>query len=304
MKITDKTRKNIIQIFKSEGVKWTGKLNDVDFLSRIYDLDALPSTDGRYKTAKWDISTHRVSFPEDWREDWIFGDQRFDLHHCPDEDFLRFLCETIDPIVRPDQKETDLLLREFNRALGEDGLQIVKVKTAFGNIRYQGKGITPSTIDALLEIQETVSKLDWGYVDRELIRIRNSIEKDPELAIGTAKELVESVSKTILTERGRAPTGKEDLPKLVQAALQALGLPDVSQEEKRTKETARKILGALATLVLSTAELRNLRGTGHGKHGRTVASDSRYAALAVNAAATVTLFLVQAHTAEGSPDTS
>ena len=302
MKITDRTRKNIIQIFKSEGVKWTGKLNDVDFLSRIYDLDDLPSTDARYNTAKWDISTHRVSFPGDWSEDWIFGDKRFDLHHCPDEDFLRFLCETIDPNVRPDQKETDLLLREFNRALGEDGLQILKVKTPFGNIRYQGKGITPNTIDALLEIQETVSKLDWDYVDREIIRIRNSMEKDPELAIGTAKELVESVCKTILKERGKPSTRKEELPKLMRETLQVLGPLGRSREEGRTKETVTKILGALATLVHSTAELRNLQGTGHGKDGRTTASDSRYAALAVNAAAAVTLFLVQAHTANDVHD--
>lgn len=297
MKITDRTRKNIIQIFKSEGVKWTGNLNDVDFLSRIYDLDALPSTDARYKTAKWDISTHRVSFPSDWREDWVFGDPRFDLHHCPDEDFLRFLGETIDPAVRPDQKEADLLLQEFNRALGEDGIQIVKATTPFGNVRYQAKPTTSNTV-ALPEIQETVAKLNWGYVDRELTRIRDSIEKDPELAIGTAKELVESVSKTILTERGKTPTGKEDLPKLVRTTLQALALLGASQEEKRTNDAAKKILGALATLVQSTAELRNLRGTGHGKHGQTVALDSKYAALAVNAASTVTLFLVQAHTAQ------
>ncbi len=298
MKITDRTRKNIIQIFKSEGVKWFGKLNDVIFLSRIYDLDALPSTDARYKTATWDISTHRVSFPGDWPEDWVFGDPRFNLHNCPDEEFLRFLCETIDPAVRPEGKETDLLLQEFNRELGEDGIQIVKMKTPFGNFRYQGKGITPSTIDALLEIREAVSKLNWGYVDREIIRIRNSMEDDPELAIGTAKELVESVLKTILTERGDAPKGNEDLPKLVQKTLQSLGLLGASQEGKKTRETTRKILGALATLVQSTAELRNLHGTGHGKHGRTAASDSRYASLAVNAAATVTLFLVQAHTAK------
>ena len=90
----------------------------------------------------------------------------------------------------------------------------------------------------------------------------------------------------------------EDLPKLVQKTLHSLGLLGASQEGKKTNETTRKILGALATLVQSTAELRNLHGTGHGKDGRTAASDSRYASLAVNGAATVTLFLVQVHTAK------
>lgn len=297
MKITDRTRKNIIQIFKSESIKWQGKLNDVDFLSRIYDLDSMPSTDSRYKTATADISTHRVSFPEDWSENWVFGDARFNLHACPDEEFLRFLCETLDPAVRP-EADTNLLLPEFNRELGEDGVQILKVKTKFGNIRYQAKGITPSTIDALREVREATSKLNWGYADREIIRITNSMEEDPDLAIGNAKELVETVSKTILNERGEAPKGNEDLPKLVQKTLLTLGIVGSPQEEKKTKETTKKILGALATLVQSIGELRNLHGTGHGKDARTAASDPRYASLTVNAAATITLFLVQAHTAK------
>ncbi len=295
MPISDRTRRNIIQIFKSEAIKWSGKLSDVDFLSRLYDLEALPSTDPRYNDAKWDIFTHTVSFPSDWTSDWIFGDKRFDLQHCPDEEFLRFLCETIDPTVRPNQKEADLLLEEFNRALGDDGVQIVATKTKFGNIRYQGKGITPSTIDAVFNLQETISGLKWENVDRQIIRIRTSIEEDPELAIGTAKELVESVCKTILSQQGNPAKGNEDLPKLVHTVLRELGLLTSSKEDAKTQETLRKLLGALSVLVQGTAELRNLYGTGHGRDAKTILSDSKYATLAANSAATIALFPLQAY---------
>ena len=149
MPITERTRRNIIQLFKSESIKWAGTMNEVDFLSRLYDLDALPSTDPRYNTAKWDIQTHTISFPGDWSDAWIFGDPRFDLHNCSDGEFLRFMAETIDPVVRPDRDQSTKMLEEFNRHLGEDGYQIVEMKTKFGNLRYVGKGITPNTSDTL-----------------------------------------------------------------------------------------------------------------------------------------------------------
>jgi hypothetical protein len=50
---------------------------------------------------------------------------------------------------------------------------------------------------------------------RDLIeRIEGAIDNDPALAIGTAKELVESCCKTILAERQALPGGKPELPQL------------------------------------------------------------------------------------------
>ncbi|WP_204250221.1 hypothetical protein [Mycobacterium goodii] len=37
-----------------------------EFLARIYDLDPMPSTDARYKSAVGDSRQHRVNNPEDW----------------------------------------------------------------------------------------------------------------------------------------------------------------------------------------------------------------------------------------------
>jgi hypothetical protein len=294
--ISEKTRRNVIQIFKSNNIKWSGKLNDVEFLSRLYDLETLPSTDSRYKDAKWDISTHRVSFPEDWLSDWIFGDKRFDLHHCPDDEFLRFICETIDPNVRPDRQETNDLLEEFNRALAEDSVRIEATKTKFGVSKYEGKGITPTTISGVNQLEESISALSWEYVERQINRMRTSIEKDPELSIGTAKELVESICKTILAQGGNPPKGKDDLPKLIQNTLRQLGILDTHRkDDAKTQDTVRKLLASLSTLVQSAAELRNLHGTGHGKDARTALSSSKYATLAVNSAATIAMFLLQAY---------
>ena len=48
-------RQNIVDGLRLEGVQWQGSLNDVEFLSRLYDLDQLHSTDRRYTDAAGDI---------------------------------------------------------------------------------------------------------------------------------------------------------------------------------------------------------------------------------------------------------
>jgi hypothetical protein len=50
--ITALTRREIFDYIRTEGGPWWGRLDEVDFLSRVYDLDALPSRDYRFKTAR------------------------------------------------------------------------------------------------------------------------------------------------------------------------------------------------------------------------------------------------------------
>lgn len=84
-------RRSIVDGLRLGGARWQGQLNDVEFLSRIYDLKALPSTDSRFTDASGDIWQHAVS-DEDWDVDWVFFDKRFNLLNGSSEPFLRFLC--------------------------------------------------------------------------------------------------------------------------------------------------------------------------------------------------------------------
>lgn len=54
--------------------------------------------------------------------------------------------------------------------------------------------------------------------------MRSSIDNDPALAIGTAKELVESVCKTILHDRQIKYASDADVGVLVKEVRKALGL--------------------------------------------------------------------------------
>jgi hypothetical protein len=104
----------------------------------------------------------------------------------------------INPLVRPDQTDQENLLELFNQQLGEDGYRIVKTESKFGNIRYRPEGLVPSTVEALDELRNLSDLLGSDHLQNELTRIFSGIQSDPESAIGTAKELLETMSKTIL----------------------------------------------------------------------------------------------------------
>jgi hypothetical protein len=293
MPISETTRNKIIRTIIEESISWSGSLNDVEFLSRIYDLDKLPSLDHRYEDAKGDIWQHRVN-NDDWPSDWIFKDERFDLLHCPDYEFTRFLCEMLNPKVRP-VVEAQKLLGFFNKNLEPEGYRIVQKLTEFGNIRYEASGILAKTIGAVDQVKDIAEKLNSRHLQMEIVRMTNAIDRDPELAIGTAKEFVETICKTILKEKNRTFKADEDLHKLVFMAIDEVKPLSLPGSNEKVDKLIQRIIGNMNSLTQCIAELRNLHGTGHGKDVRAVTLEPRHAALAVNAATTLVLFLYQSY---------
>jgi hypothetical protein len=104
--ITEITRRAIIDQIIGSGLSWSGRLPENDFLARIYNLRELPSTDYRYDSAAADIQQHRISW-HDWPDDWVFYDDRFNILHGSDDNFMRFLAEMLHPVVRPNDWHTN-----------------------------------------------------------------------------------------------------------------------------------------------------------------------------------------------------
>ena len=107
------------------------------------------------------------------------------------------------------------------------------------------------------------------------------------LAVGSAKELIESTAKVVLSERGQLFDDKADLPKLARAAQLSLGLDPSTGSGPDGSDGVKRILGAVTTIANGFAELRNRGlGTGHGPATARVGLGTRHAHLAVNAALT------------------
>ena len=67
IRISDATRREIHDALSSLDL-W-GRLDEVQFLDRLYDLDGMPSHDPRFDNARWDILQHRYN-RADWKDDW------------------------------------------------------------------------------------------------------------------------------------------------------------------------------------------------------------------------------------------
>lgn len=133
--IKRETRKNIIDHFNLEEINFCGRMNDVEFLERIYDLVSLPSRDRRYENAAEDIWHHAVS-NDDYAMNWVFGDHRFELLSGSYENFLKFICNMAHPLVRPNVSEANRIIVIANDWLREDGWEIYPTREIAGGKIY------------------------------------------------------------------------------------------------------------------------------------------------------------------------
>lgn len=295
-KISEITRRNIFDFIQVERFWWSGRLEEADFLSRIFDLEKMESHDSRFDNAAGDIWQHRVNNPHDLPDDWIFHDDRFNLIGCDDSIFLNFLCEMIHPLVRPNTSEVNKMVQMFNDNLKADNFEIVEKtrisdKPIFvGRLRIIGK-------DSIEKKGEDIKKiLNAEYVSQQINLMESSIEVAPHISIGLAKELVETSCKSIFDERNEKYNKDWDLGRLMKETTKLLKLtPNDIPNEVKAASSIKQILGSLSSVVKGIAEVRNEYGSGHGKDEKFKGLQPRHAKLAVGAASTLAIYLLETH---------
>jgi hypothetical protein len=147
---------------------------------------------------------------------------------------------------------------------------------------------------ALSRLSGTADILNFDTVSRDLERALESVHRDPESAVTSACSTVESVCRSILIELGDELPAKKDIKGLFNAVKKPLALsPDRTDIDPEIADDVRKILGGLATVVEGIGALRTHGGDAHGRERGYVRMDARIASLAINAASTVALFLIE-----------
>lgn len=290
-RITGLTRRKIRDFLTGSNIHWAGPLDDIQFLSRIYDLDSLPSTDPRHETATEDIGRHRIG-NHDWEDDWVFWDDRLGLKDGDDEALLRFLTETMHPEVRDDEWELDRLLSTYNEMLGRDGYELYAGSHMSGYPVY-GWRLLGSFHGDVPELKLSDRPLtDAAVLQEHLDRIRRGLADDPAAAISSSKELLESLFRIILDRSNIAYEKKDDFPGLYRKVADLLALKaEAVPESAAASKSSQQVLRTLVTTVQSLAELRNELGLGHGKSTRSLAL-TRHARLALNATVTIAEFVL------------
>lgn len=254
--ISEITRRAIIDFLTTSNTDWSGRLAEDDFLARLYDLTAMPSTDSRIRSAAGDIHQHRINWC-DWEDDWVFYDHRFNLLRAPDDEFLRFLCETVHPVVRPDTEVARELVTAYNRELATDGWSLVE------NKQISGKPVFISQ-----KVGQRVEVFDeptgWQKVDRQLQEVRLRLDtadsEEQYQAVGLlCREVLISVAQEVFNpirhpSQDSVNPSETDAKRMLEAIFNA-ELEGNANEEARTHAKAALRL-ALALQHKRTADFR------------------------------------------------
>lgn len=143
----------------------------------------------------------------------------------------------------------------------------------------------------LSEAESVAVRLGVAEMRRQVERIRRDYSTDPEAAIGQAKELTESTCKTILGITGDRDE-KHDVPALVKKTLLHLGLGPSQVGTGPDERAAKRLLGGVASILNGAGELRNARGTGHGRSGAELV-DPSLARMAVGVVLPTVIYLIE-----------
>jgi hypothetical protein len=178
--LSEATRRNIFDGLRRDKVRWNGRLDEFEFLARIFDLKTLPSHDLRFPDAAGDIWQHCIN-NNDWEEGWVYGDKRFDLLHCQAPVFLQFLCETVHPVVRPDRDEALRLVKHYNDQLRTEAWELVEQEMIAGRPRFAFRSLRDSSARSVSRARTVADALDAAWMQKEIERLEQPIERDPAL---------------------------------------------------------------------------------------------------------------------------
>lgn len=168
--------------------------------------------------------------------DWIKEHPRL-LKSCywGDNDYPRHVLDALEQILEKDPANLQIVL-DF----GEIGKWIKENRPyVYAEVAVADVAVVRSLADA----REAAKGFD---VDAHIKRIREALADDPALAVGSTKELLETVLKTVLGLHG-PEIGADDMPKLLKRAQAALGLdPKDVDESTPGADSFRRLLGSLA----------------------------------------------------------
>ncbi|MDI9311841.1 MAG: abortive infection family protein [Limnohabitans sp.] len=294
-KITETTRRNIYEEMYLKEIEYQGRMSEPDFLMRLFPLKNLQSNDSRYNNSYDDINKHR-ELNKDWPVDWIYNDSRINLLHCDDETYLKFLSETIDPYVRNNNNEIDQLLEIYNRYLANDGSKIVQTGEVAGKAIYSGQKLIGHA-ELVAKTADIIKHLDTPYVNGKIKTMTDAINnKQTDIAIGTAKELIETTCKSILVDKKVSVSTEWTVLHLLKETNSKLDFkPQDAPKTERFDSAMKKILGGISSIVGGIAELRNEYGNGHGKEADFKTLEVKYASLAVGMTIEIVNFYLRTH---------
>jgi hypothetical protein len=142
-----------------------------------------------------------------------------------------------------------------------------------------------------------------SHIEEQVKGIERAVTENPGLTFDLAKTLVESVCRTVLSERSISFSPDDDLPRLFKTATNVLPfLPVEASGEGEIRKSLAQTLNGLHTAIQGICELRNQCGfASHGSGNPRPVMESVQALLAAAAADAIVGFLHRVHRQDRTP---
>ena len=211
-----------------------------------------------------------------------------DLLEISDQDFLRLLALMAHPVVRPETVEARELISTFNKFLSVDGWELVEGKPLSGKPTFEPRRranglvalpVPPNTTDILSDeyVRELSDKCDS--------RLSSG---DFDGAVTSARTLLEAILGELEVRLAGAKADyKGDLQKQFKQATKLLRMDN---ERSDLDDRFRDVIRGLIMVANGLAPLRNKMSDGHARQRKPAPHHAR---VVVNAAKTVSMFLVE-----------
>lgn len=196
------------------------------------------------------------------------------------------VCDPREYLTEPDKATA--VREHLNKALAADELAVVIVGGKAVLTRRQSSG---TIVEPFIQKVET---LDFDTVQMEIARALPNLQDDPEDAVTAACSLIEAVCRSILIELGLPLPPRKDIDGLIRAVQEPLNLsPGRSDLPAAVEADVRQILSGLTSVAKGIGALRTHGGDAHGREKGFRRIDPRIARLAINAASSLALFLIE-----------
>jgi hypothetical protein len=170
-KITELTRRDVVDLLLGRDTKFHGRLDLIDFLGRVWDLGNMPSQDHRFTDAAGDIWQHMVR-NDDWDYEYLLL-QRLELLGCSDAIFLRFVETCVDPTVTRGASGVENLVTSLNSLLEPDGYILQVARTISGRPVYEARRKEQAD-SPMYEIALSFAGEDRAYVEEVARRLHDA----------------------------------------------------------------------------------------------------------------------------------
>jgi hypothetical protein len=166
----------------------------------------------------------------------------------------------------------------FNGLLAEHGLQYVR-----------GGRVAASLGAPTRVLEEFIRERNLAAIEHEFERATQSIESGPREAVSAASNILESLCKAYIEDEKLEMPAKQDLQSVWNVVRKQLGF-DPSRVEDQDLQA---ILTGLISVVHGIGALRTHASSAHGAGRKAYRLEGRHARLAVHAAHTLSLFILE-----------